>query len=434
MKKFFYFLLLLAFATTVKAQNPPSGAAGTYYKMMNTNLEKLKTMDYETQKGAYKNALSQASQNLASLKKSAPDYDVSSYEQQIAKYNEVVNAAGSANNLAQDKKQLDIYMEALRNSREADFPRKLDDAQGQLELLKKRTPSYDASAYEKEIASLEAGYNGQIKGQVDAFKFDEKFSELFDMVLDFNSGTSVSEMKSKVAELRQEVAAFASGENIQFADAEIQENNSDRSGSALEKAKFLMHDMYETYIKRNALDRYLEVEDMQVQYYKIQGIYERCKGMNTLFGKVPEVAADFRKIQDIINGLPSLESLAATTEKNATQEVAKRRMQPAVDNNPALVSEFKDAFVKGKFSYSNNVLAIHVVSSTWQIERNQNSIYKEIIGRTKAAEIVVKESDGKCYLYPFILFESYDGSSYQKGRSYKNAYLVHPEILCENAK
>jgi hypothetical protein len=105
MKRIFLFLAISMFALVSLAQLNPQAA--NYEKVFWQNIEKLKTLDPETAASSYQSATGLAETNLAKLKKSAPDYDVSKHDAAIKPYLDRMAASGNSQLAANDKRALD---------------------------------------------------------------------------------------------------------------------------------------------------------------------------------------------------------------------------------------------------------------------------------------------------------------------------------------
>ncbi len=435
MRKLFYLLLLLTFASVAQAQTSPTGSAATYYRMFNKNIEKLKTTDYETSKGSFKSQLSQASQNLANIKKNDPQFDATPLEKELKKYSSIADAASSSQNLARDRKALEDRIAILKASSgpdDSNWGSKMDYVESKLKILKTRNPNFDASGYEKEIAEITATASSSASdskaGQDKEDQFRSKYDELLGETPTFSahSESELSALKSKVSKLDRSITDFVYSDLASVAKGHL----SGGSNATLRAARSKMNRLANNELKARDMNSFSNTMDLAVTHTSIQGYYAQAKGINKLYGSDTEVKADFMKIDRFVKSIPSLSSLNANAVANRGEMISKRRMTPAVDNSPALIEEFKAAFIRGKFSASNQIVAVHVTSKSWRVNRN---VRKEILNRTKEAEIVVKESNGQCYLYPFTMVQDYAAGSYSAGRSHYKSYNK-VDILCENVK
>jgi hypothetical protein len=321
-----------------------------------------------------------------------------------------------------------------------EYDGKISNAKSAMRFTKNKYPDQDLSSYENRIAQIEKrkfdAAMGQFNKENQGLEFTEKYNPIFDAEHNFNasSPSGLEKMKSDIAAFEREINGFLNSPTASQAPEFVKDPNADdaHASSIVQNARNKMRHFSANYFKGDFLKGSTSAFETEVAYLKLKAKHSQAKGIHTLFGQDKVIAQEWAEIDGYMSSVPSLETLKANAGKNNAEKVAAKRMRPAASNDPALVAEFKNAFIQSQFSESNDIQAIHVLTTEWTIQKDK-IYHRDIVGRTRSAEIAVRESDGKCYVYEFDIIEDYNGSSYGKGHTWFK-YPVKHEILCENVK
>ncbi len=439
-----FLLLFVAFIGLVGHAQALSSGAAQYEKTFWASINKAKGLDYQVSQGAYENAVTQATNNLKQLKKAAPDYNVEKHEAELQKVTAVIQTAKSELALSQDLKVLDSKMELVRKGYKEDDPSLgylVDNARYQVEILLKRSPNYDASAYKKELDTMEKEADSRQASEKqsldDAGTFLEEYKKAFIGLSTFShvieTGTEETEKQErpkKIASLVEKMNSFVNsdiGKKAETIDSEYfkREIKSELDNEIGRNAGEL-----QTH-KKWALEGHRKSEILGA-YFKLKAIEAYWNGQSRLFPSNSAVKAELAKTQAVLAECGTLSETEARWQKNYAKNLTTVTMKPAAVQDAAIEAEMKKTYLACEYGKGANVIKVNLTTNQWTL------FHDELTGAVTSrgigfATIVYKDSNGNCWTDTFgILQAKLDNGWGPSGKYYK--YDQKSQILCENVR
>jgi hypothetical protein len=431
---FTLFLVLFLGYTTGWAQ-PENNAAKSQYTMFYKCLDKLKTLDYSTQKSSFEVQLGQAENHLKNVKKYEPGYNASQMEIDIAVYRNAAGAtpkpsgnagssgnpssnSGNANNsnLSWDTKQVENAIRSMKNDGAQAGGRTSADelavnAEKKLEILRQNHPDYDASGYANEIEQFKTEYNAKqaVAQQKDVLK--EEFSTYYELLFEgeLNYAAVMIGEDADQAKAQAFIEEYAAKINEFLASDAAALGKDQHAAPALNyvahldtRARMGFNMNFYTPTGRNAV-----LSD----FYRLKLEMEWAKGLERLLGEHDEVESSRKNIQAGLDYLKSPEEAVKIAEKNAYEYKASAVIFPEAMHNNALLADIKNAVANSTFGKGKEFIGLRVTQSQWTI--NRHWLTGTILNRRVHVQMMTNEG-GTCYLHDFYATEEYNGNSYQK--------------------
>ncbi|MEZ5427970.1 MAG: hypothetical protein R2747_16990 [Pyrinomonadaceae bacterium] len=324
------------------------------------------------------------------------------------------------------------------NRNENRVARTLEAAESELAEFKGKHPDYDVSGFDRDIADFKKKLEESLADRDQkAGKIDD-FTATVERILDFRPDARkfLADEENAAAETEKQLSDFQDEMNrkltpdflelagnpdnreIRNLTAKVQRN----ARSALERLSGLDLEKLRTAPDENGV---------LMRYFDILFARERYRTLGRIFGNDAEIEAAAEKAGGMIDRLGTLAEMKELGRKNRAELVAAARMDPEVQNNPALKKEFIRAFrsniARPKILGPDNILRVHLISRDWSVERNK--LTGIILNRRQYAQFVLKAPDGRCFLYTFIMQQNNKGSYYGPGFGVGNS---EREMLCEN--
>ncbi len=428
----------------------PSNAAG-YEKSFWQYIEKLKVTDPVAAKGAFQNSVMQAQTNLKQLKKYAPTYDVSKHEAALRPFTEADASASAAKRLAEDRENVESYLTKVAAAPVGymrDSP--LYGAEASLATLKKNSPNFDASAYEKQIADFKAAQGtkspasdnagnagasgGASTGGSTDSELNSKYMSIFldrgnSLTWRDQSSFSTDEIaaaEKKCVAIRDKFNAFVNSELGQRGKGLAVDPPANPLKRAVEDAGFLQSKV----AKLGADYSFNNSQGSAVRdYFQMVQLVDLWTAQAKLFPQSAVVQQAAQSVNALRAETGDLQTWIKKAESKNAAEVSAVRLAPASHRDATLEAEFKSIFQAS--GWGTDVIKVNLVSTDWQIIRNEAT--GAILNRRYFARVVEHEEDGKCIVHDYNIQQDYNGGSY--GRSHQ-AFMSDTayEILCEHVK
>jgi hypothetical protein len=446
MKRFSLLILCSLFAVMSYAQLTTQ--ASGYEKSFWQYIEKLKALDPEGNAGAYQNTVLQAETSLKQLKKYAADYNTAKHDAALKPYQDAVAKAEADKVLQMDRDRLDASI-AKAKAEKLDYMKKdlITKAERELANLKIRTPGYDASAYDKQLADLKAsspaannsGGAAPAKGgspaastggNADQTEFHDEFWPTFKSRSNgINWGedcrytdADAARMNQFCTDLRNKYAAFANsaigqkGKNFSidpaFGDVK----------TAIDESA-LVNDRIEDIRNSSGTSQRSTVVR---KYYELMWNTDYYSALAKLFPQAKEVQEAAGRLKAVQSELGDLNAWLARMDANYTALVETRTLRPAGAHDPAIEAEFKSVFLAT--GWGKDIIQINLWAPSWKIEYHE--ITHDILYRWRLASIVTPGENGRCVVHEFALKQVYQGSGvYGRSVSWRSDDQRY-EMLC----
>lgn len=430
---------------------PENSAAKSQYTMFYKCLDKLKTLDYGTQKSSFEVQLSQAENHLKNVKKYDPAYDASKMEADIAVYRSTTssgakpasNAASGGNNAASgnnannsnlswDTKQVENAIRSMKNdaAKAAGYlsaDQLSANAEEKLNILRRNHPEYDASAYANEITVFKAEYNAKHNARLDKDAQKEEFSKYYDILFEgelnyaavmINEDADQVKAQAFIDEYIAKIDEFLATDAAALGEDHVASPVIEYISHLQTRSQMGFNMNFYTPTGRNAV-----LSD----FYRLKLEMAWAKGLERLLGEQDDVESSRKNIQAGLDYLKSPEEAVKIAEKNAYEFKASAKIYPEAMHNTALLADISSAVKQSSFGKGKEIIGLRVTQSQWSI--NKHWLTGAILNRRVHVQMMTNEN-GICYLHDFYATEEYNGSTYQKCYV---GYHNKREMLCENA-
>ncbi|MEZ5307138.1 MAG: hypothetical protein R2684_08345 [Pyrinomonadaceae bacterium] len=348
--------------------------------------------------------------------------------------------------LKTDLRNLDRRFERLRETGVSDVNsnnenrvrRAIEAAEKELADFRTAHPEHDVSKYEKELNDFKSAQTNALEDKADAVGNINDLKTYVEKILDSRPEMPrlMSETPGANEEAENALKALKddreNGKAAGFASTASSTDNREVNNLRTRTARLVAADSARIaqYDLAN-IRKITEPGSMLSRFFDIAFAAERMRVLKAVFPDekaISDALSATEKVESALGDYASIKNLAAS---NYAAKVASVKMLAERQNNAALRTEFKNAFLgyafKSHEARDSTVLKVHLVSSGWAIERN--SLTGIILNRQQTAQIAFKATDGKCYLTDFDIKQNYDGARYGKGIGIGSR---EREMLCEN--
>jgi hypothetical protein len=319
-------------------------------------------------------------------------------------------------------------IESLPNnrSRPALVRTEIKMAETHLRNARSRDPLLDSSAMEAALARVrgDADETKVIASQsAEAKKTTMQFMSRFgeQLVLSRGEGSvddPVALVERKIARFNAELDEFLSGhidrETLRQYETRISERRSDpsRGRGANESCTAT-----ETDIK--------SVERCHSELLSTAAFWS---GASRIYPNNARFAEAASSVRQRIESAGTREQRLGAVEKNVAEKTAANRIAEAVQRDSKLEGEFARVFAQSTPGYE--VIRVNVTSHEWSIDRHPAT--GVILSRSHSASIGVKDSEGKCYHFAFVIEQPYVGNSFAASK--RGGIMGRGEMLCGNIR